>query len=57
MLLVTRQPEDGDATGVDLRNESAGGFFRSADDLPRCATTLTCEDLGLAQNFMPGGAP
>ena len=57
VLLVTRQPADGNATGVDLVNESAGGFFKSADDLPRCATTLTCEDLGIAQNFMPGGAP
>ena len=57
VLLVTRQPEDGDATEVDLVNESAGGFFRRADDLARCATPLTCEELGLAQNFMPGGAP
>jgi hypothetical protein len=57
VLLVTRQPADGNATGVDLVNESAGGFFRKADDLPRCATTLTCEDLGITQNFMPGGAP
>jgi hypothetical protein len=57
VLLVTRQPADGDATELDLLNESAGGFFRSADDIPRCApgTPQTCAELALPQNFLPGG--
>lgn len=55
VLLVTRQPADGDATGLDLLNEGVGGFFSSADGIPRCATTVTCVDLGLQQNFLPGG--
>jgi hypothetical protein len=55
-IRVTRQPAEGTATGVDIVNESGDvGFFRSAEDLPRCATTVTCEGLGLPQTFAPEG--
>lgn len=56
VLLVTRQPLEGDATGLTLVNESNMPFKR-AQDLPRCAATTTCAGLGIPQPFMPGGAP
>jgi len=56
VLLVSRQPAQGNATGLTLVNESDMPFKR-AQDLPRCATTVTCADLGISQPFLPGGAP
>jgi hypothetical protein len=53
VLLVTRQPEEGNATVLTLVNES-NMPFQKADEVPRCATTVTCADLGLSQSFLPG---
>ena len=56
VLLVTRQPAEGNAMTLTLVNESDTPF-KSAPDLPRCSPTLTCADLGLAQAFVPEGGP
>jgi hypothetical protein len=54
VLLVTRQPAEGNATALTLTNESEMPF-RTAQGVPRCATAVTCADLGIPQNFLPGG--
>jgi hypothetical protein len=54
-VLVTRQPAgDEEATGLTIVNES-NVPFKLAQDVPRCAMPVTCENLGLPQPFMPGG--
>jgi hypothetical protein len=54
VLLVTRQPEEGNATALTLVNESDRPF-QEARDVPRCDPAVTCADLGLSQAFLPGG--
>ena len=56
VLLVRRRPASGNATTVGITNES-GMPFVSAPDLPRCSPEMSCDDLGITQAFMPGGAP
>ena len=53
VVLVTRQPPEGNATDVSLVNESNVPFKQAA--LPRCPAPTTCADLGIAQVFLPGG--
>jgi hypothetical protein len=55
-LVVERQPPGRVDDAVTVTLIDATGFpFRRAENLPRCA--LTCADLGIAQTFVPGGAP
>jgi hypothetical protein len=56
-LLVEREPPDNaDAVTLTVRNET-GTPFVLAPDLPRCPAPTTCDDLGIALPFLPGGMP
>jgi hypothetical protein len=55
VVLVTREPSEGNATALTVVNETDMPFKR-ARSLPRCAPALTCADLGTEQNFLPDGA-
>jgi hypothetical protein len=56
-LLVERQPPDNaNAVTLTIRNET-GTPFVLAPDLPRCAASTTCDDLGISLPFLPGGTP
>ena len=56
-LLVEREPPDqANAQTLTVRNET-GMPFVLAPDLARCPAATTCDDLGIALPFMPGGNP
>lgn len=55
LLVERRPPDNANAVTLSVRNE-AGMPFVAAPDLPRCGAPTTCDELGIALPFMPGGA-